>query len=118
MRVEVDERTVQVKLAWWQKALGLMRDIHVARADVSDVEVVQEPVRQAMTAGMKVGLRVPWLLYIARTLRLDQVFVVRRGVPALSFSVRNHGTLKHVLLSTPHAQELALKLRSGAGEQA
>lgn len=117
MRVEIDERTVRVILSPWQKALGLMRNLSVARADVSDVHVVQEPVREAMSAGMKVGLRLPWLMYAARTLRLDQVFVVRRGVPALSFSVRNHGALRRVLVSTPHAAELARQLQGqAAGE--
>jgi hypothetical protein len=111
MRVTVDERAVQVRLAPWEKALGLMRDISVERDDVSDVQVVQEPLREAMGAGVKVGLRLPWLLYVARTLRLDQVFVVRRGVPALSFAVSNHGALRRVLLSTPRAHEMALQLR-------
>jgi len=112
MRVTVDERAVQVRFAPWEKVLGLMRNISVERDHVSDVQVVQEPLREAMGAGVKVGLRLPWLLYVARTLRLDQVFVVRRGVPALSFAVSNHHTLRRVLLSTPRAQELALQLRS------
>jgi hypothetical protein len=111
MRVTVDERAVQVRLAPWEKALGLMRNISVERDDVSDVQVVQDPLREAMGTGVKVGLRLPWLLYVARTLRLDQVFVVRRGVPALSFAVRNHGALRRVLLSTPRAHELASQLR-------
>ena len=75
----------------WEKALGLLGDIVVPRADVTEAKVVQEPVREAMSAGMKAGLRLPWLYYVGRTIRLDQAFAVRRGVPALSFAVRNHG---------------------------
>jgi len=112
VRLTLDERTVYLKLAPWEKALGLMRDISVAREDISEVEVIQQPLREAMAAGMKVGLRVPWLVYVARTMRLDEVFIVRRRVPALSFTVSNHGALQRVLLSTPRAQELALELRS------
>jgi hypothetical protein len=65
-----------------------------------------------MSAGMKAGLRLPWLYYVCRTIRLDQAFVVRRGLPALSFAVRNHGALRRVLVSTPDAAELARQLGS------
>ena len=106
------EDSVEVRLALWQKLLGLMRNIRVTRADVSDVHVVQNPVREAMGSGIKVGLRLPWLCYVARTIRLDEAFAVRRGVPALSFAVRNHGALRRVLVSTPDAEALAQRLRS------
>ena len=78
-----------------------------AHADISDVHVVQDPVREAMRAGLKVGLRLPWLMFVARTIRLDQFFIVRRNVPGLSFAVRNHGALRRVLVSTRQAEELA-----------
>ena len=111
MRVVVSEESVEVLLAPWERALGLLRNIRVPRADVSDVHVVDDPVREAMGAGMKAGLRVPWLCYVARTIRLDQAFVVRRGVPGLSFAVRDHGALRRVLVSTPDADELARRLQ-------
>jgi hypothetical protein len=63
-----------------------------------------------MRAGLKVGLRLPWLYYVCRTIRLDRAWVVRRGVPALSFAVRNDGALEQVTLSTPQARELARQL--------
>jgi hypothetical protein len=66
---------------------------------------------ETMATGIKVGLRLPWLYYVARTIRLDQAFVVRRGLPALSFAVRNHDPLRRVLVSTPDAEELARRLR-------
>jgi hypothetical protein len=111
MRLVIDDSSVEVRLSWWQKVLGLMRNISVPRADVGDVEVIEDPVREAMNAGIKVGLRLPWLYYAARTIKLDQAFVVRRRVPGLSFSVRNHGALTRVLLSSPEAAELAERLR-------
>jgi len=114
MRVRVTEDSVEVQLARWEKALGLLGNIVVPRADVSDVEVVPQPLREVMSAGIKAGLRLPWLYYVARTIRLDQAFAVRRGVPALSFAVRNHGALKHVLVSTPEAEALAQRLRSSS----
>jgi hypothetical protein len=113
MRVLLDSAALEVRLRWWQKILGLMGNIRVERADVSDVEVVEDAVRAAMGTGLKAGLRLPWLLYIARTIRLDQAFVVRRGVPGLAFAVANHGALKHVLVSAPDAVELARRLRCG-----
>jgi len=114
MRLLLSDDAVEVRLSRWEKVLGLLGDIRVARADVSEVHVVENPVREAMRAGMKAGLRLPWLLFIARTIRLDQAFVVRRGVPGLSFAVRNHGALQRVLVSTPEAQELARRLQSGS----
>jgi len=111
MRVELTDDTLEVRLSLWQKLLGLLGNIRVPRSDVSDVEVVEDPVRAAMDAGIKVGLRLPWFYYVARTIRLDQAFVVRRGVPALSFAVRNKGSLKRVLVSTPEAEQLAQRLQ-------
>jgi hypothetical protein len=114
MRVIVTDDVVEVRLALWQKVLGLMRNITVPRGDVSDVEVEPDGVAAAMEAGMKVGLRLPWLYFVARTLRLDQAFVVRRGVPALAFHVANQSPLERVTVSTPEAEALAARLRTRA----
>jgi hypothetical protein len=111
MRVRLTDDSVEVLLAPWEKVVGLLGNITVPRADVSDVQVVGEPIREAMTAGLKVGLRLPWLYYVCRTIRLEDAFVVRRGVPGLSFTVRNHGALRRVLVSTPEAETLAQRLR-------
>jgi hypothetical protein len=110
VRINVSDDHVEVRLALWEKLLGLMRNVRVARADISDVHVVEDAVGEAMRSGIKVGLRIPWLLYVARTIRLDEVFVVRRSVPGLSFAVDNASTLHRVLVSTPHADELAREL--------
>jgi hypothetical protein len=111
VRVHVSEEYVEVRLSLWQKVLGLMRDIRVARADISDVRVVPDPLPEALGAGIKVGLRIPGVYYVARTIRLDEAFIVRRGVPALSFAVGGGQTLARVLVSTPHADELARLVR-------
>jgi hypothetical protein len=110
MRVQVSDDAVEVLLAPWEKALGLMGDIKVPRADVSDVKVVPDPMHETIGTGLKVGLRLPGIRYVARSIRLDEAFLVRRRVPALSFAVHNHGALKRVLASTPDAEELARRL--------
>jgi hypothetical protein len=112
MRVTGD--SVEVLLSPWQKALGLMKDIRVSRSDVSEVRVVADPLGEVRGSGLKVGLRLPGLCYVARTIRLDRVFVVRRGVPALAFSVHNNEPLRSVLVSTPEAQQLAQALAGAA----
>jgi hypothetical protein len=116
VRVRVTDDSVEVLLSPWQKALGLMKDIQVAIADVSDVRVVDDPIGEVAGSGLKAGLRLPGLYYIARTIRLDRAFLVRRGVPALSFAVRNNEPLRNVLVSTPEANELAQRL-TGLGRQ-
>lgn len=117
MRIELSDQTLEVRLAWWERAFGLMRSIRVARADVSEVEYVEDPMRLAMRSGLKAGLRLPWVLFVARTLRLDQAFIVRRRQPGLSFAVANHAPLQRVLVSTPEAAALARELggRGSAG---
>ena len=116
MRVVIADGSLQIRLSWWQKALGLLGDIVVPLADVRAAEVVDNPVRVAMGAGIKVGLRVPWLYFVARTIRLDEAFVVRRGVAALGVDVENEGSLRRVLVSTPEADALAERLQpSGRG---
>jgi hypothetical protein len=110
VRIKLSDETLEVRLARWEKIVGLMGDIRVARADISEARVVENPVREAMGTGIKAGLRIPWVLYIARTLRLDQAFIVRRRMPGLAFAVANHAPLERVLVSTPDAEELARKL--------
>jgi hypothetical protein len=113
VRIEISEQSLDIRLSWWQKALGLLRDISVPRTDISDVRIVAEPLADAMSTGLKIGLRLPWLYYVARTIRLDNVFIVRRGVPALSFAVHNQGPLQRVLVSVSDAEELAQRLGGG-----
>lgn len=111
MRMRVSDESVEVLLSPWQKLLGLLGNITVPRSALGDVHVVENPMREVMRAGLKIGLRIPWLYFVARTIRLDEAFIVRRGVPALSFSVEDGRTLQRVLVSTPRAQELAQELR-------
>jgi hypothetical protein len=110
VRVLVNEDSVEVRLAWWEKVASLTRNVRVARADMSDVRVVAQPMREAMRSGMKFGLRLPWIYYLARTIRLDQLFAVRRGLPGLAFSVNDATPLKKVLVTTPEAEQLARRL--------
>lgn len=112
VHVRVTDDSLEVRLARWEKVLGLMKDIRVPLADVSDIRVVENPMREVLGTGLKVGLRLPRLYYVARTIGLDRAFLVRRRVPALSFSVRDHGPLTSVLASTPEASQLAQRLRS------
>jgi hypothetical protein len=107
VRLEIRAESVEVRLSWWQNLLGLMRDISVPLRDIDGVEVIDNPVRVAGRTGIKVGLRVPFLYFVARTMRLDEAFVVRRGVPGLSISIGGEGHLRRVLVSTPRAAELA-----------
>ncbi len=115
MRVEITAETLEVRLSRREKILGLMGDIRLQLCDLGDVRVLDEPLGEVRRAGLMAGLRVPWLYYVARTIRLDEVWIVRRGVPALSFSVRGHRTLKRVVLSTPQVQELARRLGQSVG---
>lgn len=114
MRVLLTDDSIEVRLARWEKLLGLMKDIRVPLADVSNVRVVEKPLREAVGTGLKAGLRLPWLRYVARTVSLDSAFVVRRGEPGLAFDVRNHAPLEHVLVSAPDARELAVRLQQSA----
>lgn len=111
MRVLVSEDAVEVRLSWWEKVLGLMRDIRVAREYVAQVEVQAEPLRQLRGTGLKAGLRLPGLIYVCRSIKLDRAWIVRRGLPALAFAIRDSGTLRHVTVSTPDADALARRLR-------
>ena len=114
MRILLTPDALEVRLARWQKVLGLMPNITIPRSRISHVEVVDDPVREAMRTGLKAGLRVPWLYYACRTISLDQAFVVRRNVPGLSIAVHDQGALTRVLLSTPEASELAQRLADGS----
>lgn len=107
VRIELEHGAVEVRLSWWQKLFGLMRNMTVPLADVEGAEVVADGVRVAGRAGLKFGLRVPLVYFVARTIRLDEAFVVRRGVPALSLSIGGDGPLRRLLVSTPRAEELA-----------
>jgi hypothetical protein len=111
MRVHLCEEKIEIRLSVPEKVLGLLGNISVPISDVSDVRVVEDPLHEVMRSGLKVGLRLPWLYYVCRSIRLDQAWVVRRSVPALSFAVRNHGALERVTASTLDAHELAQRLK-------
>ncbi len=111
MQVVITDEAVEVRLSMWQKVLGLMRNIRLTRSQISDAELVQDAIHEAMFSGLKFGVRLPWLYYCARTVRLDRAFVVRRGVPALGLTVEGHGPLRRVLISTPEAEQLAARLK-------
>jgi len=111
VRVHLSDEKIDIQLSVIEKVLGLLGNITVARSDVSRVEVREDPLYDVMRSGLKVGLRLPWLYYVCRSIRLDRAWVVRRGVPALSFAVRNQGPLEHVTVSTPDAHALARRLR-------
>ncbi len=106
VRVIVSDDFLEIRLSAWEKALGLVRDVRVARADISDVQFVADPMRAAMSFNAKVGMRIPWIYYVAHTIRFDEVLLVRRGMPGLSFSVRGRRRLRRVLVSAPDAPEL------------
>jgi hypothetical protein len=112
VRVRVTDDSIEVLLSRWEKVLGLMKDIRVPLADVSDVSVVEDPIRATLGTGLKAGLRLPWLYYVARTIHLDEAFIVRRGVPALSFAVDNDTALRRVLVSTHEADALVQQLQA------
>ena len=113
MRLTVTDEAIEIRLAWWEKLLGLMRDIRVARRSIGDITVDPEPIDNMKGTGLKAGLRLPGVIYIARSIKLDRAWIVRRGVPALSFSVSDGSPLTHVTVSTPQAQELAERLSAG-----
>ena len=112
MRVHVTEGSIEVRLARWEKILGLMKDLRLPLADIADVRVVESPMREARGTGLKAGLRLPGVYFVARTIRLDRAFILKRGLPALAFSVRNHPPLESVLVSTSDASEIARRLGS------
>ncbi|HEY1833483.1 MAG TPA: hypothetical protein VGG08_03530 [Solirubrobacteraceae bacterium] len=111
MQLEIADGQLEIRLSRAQKIFGLMRDVSIPFAEISAVELVENPLREAMGSGLKAGLRVPYVCYVARTIRLDEMFVVRRGVPGLSLSLHGHGHLQRVLVSTPEAQALVERLK-------
>jgi hypothetical protein len=110
MRVLLESDRLEVRLAPWEKVLGLLGNITVARSDIEGATVLDDGVAAAMRTGLKAGLRVPWVRYVARTVSLDEAFIVRRGVPALELSIGGSGRLRRVLVSTPDAEAIAAKL--------
>jgi hypothetical protein len=112
MQLEVSDEYVEVRLARWEKILGLMGDIRVERAAVSDVQVVHDPLRAVLRTGLKVGLRLPGLYYVARSIKLDRAWVLRRGLQAVSFAVDDGRVLRHVVVSTPDAEAVARQLQA------
>jgi len=111
VRVVLTDERIEVRLALWEKILGLLGNIRVARDEVVGARVVEDPMAEAMGAGIKVGLRLPWVYFVARTLHLDEAFILRRGLPGLSFELTAPGRLRRVLVSTPEAKQIARALQ-------
>jgi hypothetical protein len=115
VRVRVTEDSIEIELAAWEKALGLMKDIRLPLSDLADVRVVEKPMREVRGRGLKAGLRLPGVRYVARSIRLDEAFLLKRGEQAVSFAVRDHAPLESVMVSVPDASRLAKQLRGGGG---
>lgn len=113
MLVNVTDGSVEVRLAAWEKGLGLMKDLHLPLADIGEVRVVAEPMREVRGTGLKAGLRLPGVYYVARTIRLDRIFLLRRGQQAVLFAVRNHEPLQSVMVSVPDAPGFKRALEGG-----
>lgn len=114
MRVVLTDDLIEVRLALWERVLGLLGNIRVRREHVGEVHLVDDPLRETMmSGGLKVGLRLPWLLYVARNVRLDHAYVVRRGIPGISFTVTDGGRITNVLASTREASQIARSLTGG-----
>jgi hypothetical protein len=112
VHLHISEQEIEIRLSLPEKVLGLLRNIRLERSQIVDVQVVENPLHDVMRVGLKVGLRLPWLYYVCRTIRLDQAWAVRRGVPAISFGVHDHGALQRVTVSTRDAREIAERLGS------
>lgn len=115
VRVHLSDEKIEIRLALLEKVLGLLGNISIPLTSVSDVQIVEDPLHDVMHSGLKVGLRLPWLYYVCRTIRLDEVWAVRRGVPALSFAVANQGALTRVTVSASGTRELAQRLNELTG---
>jgi hypothetical protein len=113
VRVVLTDEAIEVRLSLWEKVLGLLGDIVVPRGDVSDARVVEAPMKEAIRSGLKVGLRLPGVIYVARTITLDRALLVRRRMPGLEFAVANRRFLRSVLVTTPDAAEIAARLGGG-----
>lgn len=114
VRVSLDDDFLEVRLAPWEQALGLARNLKVARADIDDVQFVEDPTRAAMSFSAKVGMRIPWVRFVAHSLRFDEVILVSRGMPGLSLSLKGHTRLRRALISAPDAAELVRRLTAAA----
>jgi hypothetical protein len=114
MRIALTPEALEIRPAWWQKILGLLGNITIPRANIAEADVIEEPIPEAMHSGIKVGLRLPWFYFVARTIRLDQAFIVRKGIPALEIAVSGQPPLRRVLVSTFEAQKLADELSGRA----
>jgi hypothetical protein len=110
MRVSLSDDYLEVRLSVAEKILGLMRDVRVERAQVTRARVVDRPFAEAMSAGLKAGLRLPGVYYVCRTLALDRVWAIRRGLPAVAVEIEGHRRLREVTASTAQAQAIAMEL--------
>jgi hypothetical protein len=113
--VSLSDDFLEVRLTPWEQALGLTRSLRVARADIGDVRLVEDPMRAAMTFSAKVGMRIPWVRFIAHSIRFDEVILVSRREPGLSFTVTGRKRLRRALISAPDALDLVRRLTATPG---
>jgi hypothetical protein len=113
MRIELTQETLEIRLAAWERALGLMGNLSLPRSSITRADLRDDGPAAVAHWWPKVGLRLPGILYIARSFDGRQRFIVRRGEPAVELEVGPASTPRVVVFSTPDAERLARELGPG-----
>jgi hypothetical protein len=73
VQIELVADSLQLRLSWWQKALGLMRNVTVPLRDVESVAVEPDPVRVAPGISLEISGAGPLRRLLVSTSRAEQL---------------------------------------------
>jgi hypothetical protein len=119
-RLVITDQRLRLEFSLTEKLLGaLRRDLDVPLSNVGSVDLLEDSWSRAVH-GLRVGLGLPGvrLLGTWRKRGLRQLVDLRRGLPSLRITLRDHAPYDEVLVSTPDADALLDTWRRvGAGRR-
>lgn len=83
MKIRLSDSSLRVELNLLEKVLALHGDVVVPRAQIIDVNVDPRPLRSTLRSGIKMGLRLPGVIFLCTDLRRRRFWAVKRHQEAI-----------------------------------
>lgn len=109
MKVSLNNLSLRVELSLLEKVLAVHGSIVVPRAQIIEATVDEEPLRSTLRSGIKMGLRLPAVIFLCTDLRRRRFWAVKRRLEAIHV-VYDDGVRRELTVCTADARELAAAL--------
>jgi hypothetical protein len=106
--------TVEVHLTTFEKVGAVRRDFSIRRDAVTAAEVVPDPIASMRGHFLRIGIRIPGVMYVCTTDRGRHFWAIRRHTRAVHLEVTDGpGRLREVTISHREPEQVVAELNGG-----